>query len=104
MSEHYEVKQLAHNVGPFEIKVGYFYEDIHPEDLFDNSPNPDNNGKPYYDTDEMAKRIDGGLDAWFGFWAKVYYKGHEMGYAFLLCLQLSCQKPYSGPQAAAKKG
>ena len=83
MSEHYEVKQLAHNVGPFEINVGYFYEDIHPEDLFDNSPNPDNNGKPYYDTDEMAKRIDGGLDAWFGFWAKVYYKGHEMGYANL---------------------
>ncbi len=83
MSEHYEVDSLGHKDGNFDVKVGYFYEDIHPSDLFDNSPNPDNDGKPYYDTDEMAKRIDSGNDAWFGFWAKYFYKGHEVGYANL---------------------
>ena len=83
MSEHYEVDSLKHKDGNFDVKVGYFYEDIHPSDLFDNSPNPDDNGKPYYDTDEMAKRIDSNMDAWFGFWAKYYYKGHEVGYANL---------------------
>ena len=34
MSDHYEVKQLAHKDGIFDVSVGYFYEDIHPEDLF----------------------------------------------------------------------
>ena len=82
MSEHYSIDHLAHKDGPFEIKVGYFYEDIHPEDLFDNSTNPDT-GKPYYDTNEMAKRIDNHIDAWFGFWCKVYYEGHEVGYGNL---------------------
>ena len=62
MSEHYSIDHLAHKVGPFDIRVGYFYEDIHPSDLFDNSTNPDT-GKPYYDTDEMAKRIDANIDA-----------------------------------------
>ena len=31
----------------------------------------------------MAKRIDAGYDAWFGFWAKAYFNGHEMGHANL---------------------
>ena len=53
MSEHYEVESLGHKDGNFEVKVGYFYEDIHPSDLFDNSLDPDT-GKPYHDTDEMA--------------------------------------------------
>ena len=83
MSEHYEINSLKHKDGNFDVKVGYFYEDLHPADLYDNSPNPDNDGKPYYDTDEMARRIDSNMDAWFGFWAKYYYKGHEVGYANL---------------------
>ena len=82
MSDHHEVKQLAHKDGIFDVSVGYFYEDIHPEDLFDNSIDPDT-GKPYYDTDLMAKRIDSYQDAWFGFWVKYYYQGHEVGYANL---------------------
>ena len=49
MSEHYEVDSLGHKDGNFEVKVGYFYEDIHPSDLFDNSLDPDT-GKPYHDT------------------------------------------------------
>ena len=28
MSDHYEVKQLAHKDGIFDVSVGYFYEDI----------------------------------------------------------------------------
>ena len=82
MSEHYEIDSLKHKDGNFDVKVGYFYEDIHPSDLFDNSLDPDT-GKPYHDTDEMARRIDANIDAWFGFWAKYYYKGHEVGYANL---------------------
>ena len=35
MSDHYEVESLGHKDGNFEVKVGYFYEDIHPSDLFD---------------------------------------------------------------------
>ena len=62
MSEHYEVESLGHKDGNFEVKVGYFYEDIHPSDLFDNSLDPDT-GKPYHDTDEMARRIDANIDA-----------------------------------------
>lgn len=73
MSEYYEVKDLRHDKDGFEIRVGYFYEDIHPNELYDDET----------DTDEMAKRIDAGYDAWFGFWAKAYFKGHEMGHANL---------------------
>ena len=45
MSEHYEVKDLRHSKDGFEIRVGYFYEDIHPSDLKINNiyPNPSNN-------------------------------------------------------------
>lgn len=73
MSEHYEIKDLRHNKDGFEIRVGYFYEDIHPNELYCDET----------DTDTMAKRIDAGYDAWFGFWAKAYFNGHEMGYANL---------------------
>ena len=73
MSEFYEVKDLRHNKDGFEVRVGYFYEDIHPNELYCDET----------DTDEMAKRIDAGYDAWFGFWAKAYFKGHEMGNANL---------------------
>ena len=73
MSDHYEVKDLRHDNDGFEIRVGYFYEDIHPRDLYCDET----------DTDEMAKRIDAGYDAWFGFWAKAYFNGHEMGHANL---------------------
>lgn len=41
MSEHYEIDSLKHKDGNFDVKVGYFYEDLHPADLYDNSPNPD---------------------------------------------------------------
>jgi hypothetical protein len=73
MSEYYEIKDLRHEKDGFEIRVGYFYEDIHPNELYCDET----------DTDEMAKRIDAGYDAWFGFWAKAYFNGHEMGHANL---------------------
>ena len=74
MSNHFEIKDLRHDRDGFEIRVGYFYEDIHPNELFDDT---------VYETDKMAKRIDAGYDAWFGFWAKAYLDGHELGYANL---------------------
>lgn len=74
MSNHFEIKDLRHNRDGFEVRVGYFYEDIHPNELFDDT---------VYETDKMAKRIDAGYDAWFGFWAKAYFNGHEMGHANL---------------------
>ena len=61
MSNHFEIKDLRHNRDGFEVRVGYFYEDIHPNELFDDT---------VYETDKMAKRIDAGYDAWFGFWEK----------------------------------
>jgi hypothetical protein len=80
VSDFYIVDEFKDKV--FDVKVGYFYEDIHPKDLFDNSINPDTN-KPYYDTDEMAKRIDEHQDAWFGFVCKYFYRDHEIGNANL---------------------
>ena len=74
MSNHFEIKDLRHNRDGFEVRVGYFYEDIDPNELFDDT---------VYETDKMAKRIDAGYDAWFGFWAKAYLDGHELGYANL---------------------
>ena len=74
MSNHFEIKDLRLNRDGFEVRVGYFYEDIHPNELFDDT---------VYETDKMAKRIDAGYDAWFGFWAKAYLDGHELGYANL---------------------
>ena len=74
MSNHFEIKDLRHDRDGFEVRVGYFYEDIHPNELFDDT---------VYETDKMAKRIDAGYDAWFGFWAKAYLDGHELGYANL---------------------
>ena len=72
------IEDLTHKDGIFDVKVGYFPEDLHPEDLFDNSLNPETD-KPYFDTDEMARRIDQDLDAWFGCWVTYYYQGHEVG-------------------------
>ena len=72
------IDSLTHKDGIFDVKIGYFPEDLHPEDLFDNSVDPKTN-KPYYDTDEMARRIDADLDAWFGCWVTYYYQGHEVG-------------------------
>ena len=70
------IEDLTHKDGIFEVKVGYFPEDLHPEDLFDNSLNPETD-KPYFDTDEMARRIDLDLDAWFGCWVTYHYQENE---------------------------
>jgi hypothetical protein len=40
------------------------WEDLHPQDSFDTSINPDT-GKPYYDIEEMCRKIDRGELDWF---------------------------------------
>jgi hypothetical protein len=70
MSDHFnEIEHLRHTKDGFDIRVGYYYEDIHPKDLYCDET----------DTDHMAKRIDEGYDAWFVFGARVYLRGHLMG-------------------------
>ena len=48
----------------FNVIVDKTWEDCHPSDLFDTSLDPDT-GKPYYDVEEMCRKIDQGLLDWF---------------------------------------
>jgi hypothetical protein len=68
--------------GNFDVKIGYFPEDCHPSDCFDNSIDPDT-GKPYYDTDEMVRKIEMGYLDWFVARVQYLYDGIEMGSAYL---------------------
>jgi hypothetical protein len=68
--------------GNFDVKIGYFPEDIYVGDCFDDSIDPDT-GKPYYDTDEMARKIDMGYLDWFVARVQYLYDGIEMGSAYL---------------------
>jgi len=60
--------------GNFDVKVGYFPEDCHPRDCFDDT---------CYDTDEMARKIDTGYLDWFVARVQYLYDGIEMGSAYL---------------------
>ena len=60
--------------GNFDVKVGYFPEDCHPSDSFDDT---------CYDTDEMARKIDMGYLDWFVARVQYLYDGIEMGSAYL---------------------
>jgi hypothetical protein len=58
----------------FDIVLSISPEDIHPADCFDTSTDPDT-GKPYYDTDEMIRRIDNGSLCWFLARVEAYKRG-----------------------------
>jgi len=60
--------------GPFDVKVGYFPEDIYVGDLYDES---------CYDIEDMARKIDMGYLEWFVARVQYLYEGVEMGSAYL---------------------
>lgn len=66
----------------FEIVFSIAPEDIHPSDCFDTSTDPDT-GKPYYDTDKMARDIDNGLLCWFVARVQAFKNGILLGSDYL---------------------
>jgi hypothetical protein len=62
----------------FEIFVDKSWEDIPLDHLFDTSIDPDT-GKPYYDVEDMARKIDRCDLDYFMLRARVLLDGHEMG-------------------------
>ena len=66
----------------FDIVFSISPEDIHPADCFDNSTDP-KTGKPYYDTDQMARDIDNGLLSWFIARVQAFKNGILLGSEYL---------------------
>jgi hypothetical protein len=62
----------------FEIVVDKSWEDIPLDHLFDTSIDPDT-GKPYYDVEDMARKIDRCELDYFMLRARVLLDGHELG-------------------------
>jgi hypothetical protein len=54
------------------------WDDLHPQDSFDTSINPDT-GLPYYDINEMCYKIDRGDLDWFMLRVRVLFEGVELG-------------------------
>ena len=66
----------------FEIQFSIAPEDLHPSDCFDNSIDLET-GKPYYDTDEMARDIDSGRLSWFVARVQAFKNGILLGSEYL---------------------
>jgi hypothetical protein len=62
----------------FEIVVDKTWEDIPLDHLFDTSTDPDT-GRPYYDVEDMARKIDRCELDYFMLRARVLLDGHELG-------------------------
>ena len=60
--------------GHFDVKVGYFPEDIYVGDCFDDT---------CYDIEDMARKIDSGYLDWFVARVQFLYDGREMGSSYL---------------------
>jgi len=61
----------------FNVIVDKTWEDLHPQDSFDTSINPDT-GKPYYDIEEMCRKIDRGDLDWFMLRVRVMHEDVEL--------------------------
>lgn len=61
----------------FNVIVDKTWEDCHPSDLFDTSLDPDT-GKPYYDVDDMCRKIDQGVLDWFMLRVRVMHEDVEL--------------------------
>ncbi len=62
----------------FEIVVDKTWEDIPLDHLFDTSIDPDT-GKPYFDVEDMARKIDRCELDYFMLRVRVLLDGHELG-------------------------
>ena len=78
MSQRYWDELLRETRGQMTVIVDKSWEDMHPQDCFDTSIDPDT-GKPYWDINEMCSKIDRGDLEWFILRARVEYEGVELG-------------------------
>lgn len=68
---------LEEQRGPFQVIVDKTWEDIPLGDLFDTSTDPET-GLPYYDVEEMARKIDCGDLDYFMLRVRVLFDGYEL--------------------------
>ena len=68
MQRYYDVL-LEEQRGPYTVIVDKTWEDIHPNDCFDESA---------YDMKEICRKIDEGLLDWFMLRCRVIYEGVEL--------------------------
>jgi hypothetical protein len=61
----------------FNVIVDKTWEDLHPQDSFDTSINPDTN-QPYYDIEDMCRKIDRGDLDWFMLRVRVMHEDVEL--------------------------
>ena len=61
----------------FNVIVDKTWEDLHPQDSFDTSIDPDT-GKPYYDIEDMCRKIDRGDLDWFMLRVRVMHEDVEL--------------------------
>lgn len=61
----------------FNVIVDKTWEDLHPQDSFDTSIDPDT-GKPYYDIEDMCRKIDRGELDWFMLRVRVMHEDVEL--------------------------
>ena len=61
----------------FNVIVDKTWEDLHPQDSFDTSINPDT-GLPYYDIEDMCRKIDRGDLDWFMLRVRVMHEDVEL--------------------------
>ena len=61
----------------FNVIVDKTWEDLHPQDSFDTSTDPDT-GKPYYDIQDICRKIDRGDLDWFMLRVRVMHEDVEL--------------------------
>jgi hypothetical protein len=61
----------------FNVIVDKTWEDLHPQDSFDTSTDPDT-GLPYYDIEDMCRKIDRGDLDWFMLRVRVMHEDVEL--------------------------
>ena len=69
---------LEEKRGQYNVIVDKTWEDLPLEDLFDTSIDEET-GKPYYDIEDMARKIDRGDLDYFMLRVRVFYEGVELG-------------------------
>ena len=63
--------------GGFNVIVDKTWEDLHPQDSFDTSTDPDT-GLPYYDIQDICRKIDRGDLDWFMLRVRVMHEDVEL--------------------------
>jgi hypothetical protein len=81
MQRHYDELATYQREG-FEVIVDKTWEDIPLADLFDTSIDPDT-GKPYFDVEDMARKIDRCELDYFMLRVRVLLQGHELGSSYV---------------------